>query len=146
MLTAAINKKTRMEMDAESSFGGGYDQGIAVAQASPGLRDGLPLFGYAADEPESGAMAAAAALAGGELVGPEIVNSAGEKLTLRLGSFSDPQQARDVSTAFAVLGAVDEASANGGTVLTLIRLKPGVERQDVMALARQLGLNDIVLY
>jgi len=30
--------------------------------------------------------------------------------------------------------------------VTLIRLKPGVERQDVMALARQLGLNDIVLY
>jgi len=83
MLTAAINKKTRMELDAESSFGGGYDQGIAVAQASPGLRDGLPLFGYAADAPESGAVAAAAAPAGGARAGPEAANSAGETLALQ---------------------------------------------------------------
>ena len=31
-------------------------------------------------------------------------------------------------------------------VLTLIRLKPGVSRQDVVDLARELGLTDIILY
>jgi rare lipoprotein A len=49
-----------------------------------------------------------------------------------------------------MLGAVDEGTTElaGGmaTVLTLTYLKPGVARADVLLLARELGLNDIILY
>jgi rare lipoprotein A len=151
MLTAAINHKTPMEVEAEQRFGGGYYQSdIAVASASPGLRNATPMFGYAAEAPATGAAAATAALAGGTLAGPEIVNAAGEAITLRLGIFRDAAEADRIGTAFALLGAVDETSATvsgeAASVLTLIRLKPGVTGDDVLALARKLGLHDIVLY
>ena len=55
-----------------------------------------------------------------------------------------------IAEQFAMLGAVDEAPVELGgdpaTVLTLIRLKPGVSRSDVVVLAQQLGLNDVILY
>jgi rare lipoprotein A len=182
MLTAAINKKTRMEMEAETRFAYAADQTVAVAQADePDMfageqvrvsgghinfddyqqsrgsysgkdlaNDFFGLFGYAADSPATGALAATAAMASGDLAGPELVNSSTETLTLRLGVFRDPVEARGISEAFAMLGAVDEAPVMLGgdpaAVLTLIRLKPGVSRQDVVDLARELGLTDIILY
>jgi rare lipoprotein A len=49
-----------------------------------------------------------------------------------------------------MLGAVDEdivqTGARPATRLTLTHLKPGVARSDVLSLAQQLGLTDIVLY
>ena len=52
--------------------------------------------------------------------------------------------------ALPVLGAVDEdqVDVNGrrATRLTLTHLKPGVARADVVSLAHELGLTDVVLY
>ena len=49
-----------------------------------------------------------------------------------------------------MIGAVDEeaVTVNGkqATRLTLSYLKPGVGKDDAIALARKLGLNDAVLY
>jgi rare lipoprotein A len=65
-----------------------------------------------------------------------------------LGTYSDPETARDMAIHFALLGAVDEDEVTGddgraGTRLTLTHLKPGVGRDDVLDLARQLGLADV---
>lgn len=188
MLMAAVNKKTRMEVEAETRFALMADQPIAVAQAdesdmfegeqvsvsggrinfedyqeaqrhrpSRGSYSGkdladdfFGLFGYAPQAKATGAEAAAAALAGGEMAGPELLNTAGDSITLQLGTFRDPYEARGISEAFAVLGAVDESVVELGgdpaVVLTLIRLKPGVSRQDVVGLASELGLKDVILY
>ncbi|WP_345890822.1 septal ring lytic transglycosylase RlpA family protein [Devosia oryzisoli] len=71
-------------------------------------------------------------------------------IQLGLGVYSNRDNAIILAEKFAVLGAVDEktVSFNGhpATQLTLTRLKPGVDRQDALDLARQLGLSDIVLY
>ncbi|MEO5805149.1 septal ring lytic transglycosylase RlpA family protein [Devosia sp.] len=73
------------------------------------------------------------------------------KIKLGLGVFTDEQNAISLSEQFAVLGAVEEdavKASNGrdATRLTMTLLKPGVTREDVLALARELGLNDIILY
>lgn len=66
-----------------------------------------------------------------------------------LGVFADPDGAQRVVSAFALLGAVDETPVQVGTgtalSLRLTHLKPGVSGQDVVNLARALGLNDVVL-
>jgi rare lipoprotein A len=112
--------------------------------------DVFGLFGYSEEGAVTGAEAAAHAMASGQLAGSEILNGNGEKITLRLGTFRDPRQATEVAEAFAMLGAVDEAPMQLGgdpaTVLTLIRLKPGVSRTDVVVLAQQLGLGGVILY
>ncbi|WDR05813.1 septal ring lytic transglycosylase RlpA family protein [Devosia rhodophyticola] len=68
----------------------------------------------------------------------------------QMGVFVNQQNAIALSEKFAVLAAVreDQVSVNGraATSLTLTHLKPGVAREDVLALARELGLNDIILY
>jgi rare lipoprotein A len=48
--------------------------------------------------------------------------------------------------SFAALGAVDEEYLDTGTRLTLVHLKPGVARDDVLLLAQELGLRDLILY
>jgi rare lipoprotein A len=78
------------------------------------------------------------------------VDEDARKLKLQLGIFGDPAGAVEVATRFAMLGAVDEEEVALGdrraTRLTLTMLKPGVARADVLALARELGLADLVLY
>jgi hypothetical protein len=63
--------------------------------------------------------------------------------------FKNADELRRVADSFALLGAVDAAEVQvrgaDATRLTLIRLKPGVTENDVMALARELGLNDLSL-
>jgi len=122
---------------------------FAVAEADLGAATGN-LFGYAPENAATGALAATAALASGELAGPELINSSNQSITLRLGTFRDSGQVRKVAEAFAMLGAVDQTTATVGgdpaTVLTLIRLKAGVSRQDVVRLAQELGLKDVILY
>jgi rare lipoprotein A len=72
-------------------------------------------------------------------------------VAMDLGTYADPATARSIAMQFAVLGAVDETAAttddgSAGTDLSLSYLKPGVTRQDVADLARELGLKDTVLY
>lgn len=67
-----------------------------------------------------------------------------------VGVFADQANAIELAKQFAILGAVQEeqVSANGraATRLTLTHLKAGVSRNDVNAMAQELGLGDIVLY
>ncbi|MGV3575050.1 MAG: septal ring lytic transglycosylase RlpA family protein [Devosia sp.] len=69
---------------------------------------------------------------------------------LGLGTFSNPTNAVALAERFAILGAVDEEQVlvNGypATRLTLSYLKPGATKDDALALARELGLGDIILY
>ena len=69
---------------------------------------------------------------------------------LGLGIFADQTNAVALAERFAVIGAVDEEPVTVGgraaTKLTLSYLKPGVDRQDALDLARELGLTDIILY
>lgn len=71
-------------------------------------------------------------------------------IKLQLGVFDNHAHAIDIAVAFAMLGAVDEDDVMAGdhvaTRLTLSHLKPGVARSDVLELARELGLTNIVLY
>jgi len=80
----------------------------------------------------------------------EAVDSDARAVRLQIGDFDDSDRAIAVAEAFAMFGAVDEVliESRGGTAtrLTLTRLKPGVDRTDVLALARELGLNDLVSY
>src|SRR5690606_24405474 len=80
----------------------------------------------------------------------QAVDADARSITLSLGIFADQNNASALAERFAVIGAVDEESVtvNGraATRLTLTHLKPGVARVDALDLARELGLNDIVLY
>jgi rare lipoprotein A len=129
---------------------------VAIARTTPkeGLLDGITsLFGYAeTNESIDGAVAAATAMANSQ---PELqawaarVDEDQRKLQLQLGVFRDAAAAQQVVGSFAMLGAVAEEQVripgSDATRLTLVKLKPGVTRQDVMALARELGLNDLSL-
>lgn len=78
------------------------------------------------------------------------VDADARDIRLGLGIFADQANATALAEQFAVIGAVDEeqVTVNGkvATRLTLTHLKPGVARVDALDLARQLGLNDIILY
>ncbi len=142
MLLASVESPTRLDEHA-----------TRLAQAEPtGIFD--TLFGYAESSNETidGAIAAATAMANGA---PELqawaatVDEDQRRLKLQLGVFKDPAAAQQVVQSFALLGAVDEEQVRipgaDATRLTLTKLKPGVSRNDVMALARELGLNDLSL-
>jgi rare lipoprotein A len=78
------------------------------------------------------------------------VDTDARDIRLGLGVFADQVNAVALAEQFAMLGSVDEEQVivNGkpATRLTLTHLKPGVARVDALDLARQLGLNDIILY
>ncbi len=80
----------------------------------------------------------------------ESVDADARAIRLGLGVFTNLNNAIALSEQFAVLGAVEEiaTTVNGRAAisLTVTQLKPGVTRQDALALARELGLNDIILY
>ncbi|NGP17633.1 septal ring lytic transglycosylase RlpA family protein [Devosia aurantiaca] len=67
-----------------------------------------------------------------------------------LGVYADPGNAALLAQRFALLGAVrEEAVTYAGkpaTQLTLTQLKPGAGKEDVLNLARELGLADIIQY
>ena len=71
-------------------------------------------------------------------------------IDLRLGLFTSADRSDKVASAFAMLGAVSvtpvRIAAGDATELRLTHLRPGVARDDVVSLARELGLNDLVLY
>jgi rare lipoprotein A len=115
------------------------------------------LFGYA-EVPDgnaaiNGAVAAATAMGTRDRALADwvsVVDQDALAIRLQLGEFEDAAQAERVADAFAMLGAVDPEDVTiGGRPalrLTLTHLKPGVARADVLALTRELGLTDIVLY
>lgn len=172
--TAMEQGATRFAMmeppQALDPFPGG---GVHVANARIGFADAEPqqgrsrgsyssadlaedffgLFGYAQNDTISGAHAAANAMASratGLKEWADAVDEDARAIDLRLGVFEDPQAADEVAQAFAVLAAVKEDAVTVGgrtaTQLSLSRLKPGVVRSDVLNLAQELGLHDIVLY
>lgn len=118
--------------------------------------DFFSLFGYAATEEEAAinsAHAAAMAMATRSKALDAWVAAVDEDardIKLQLGSFRDGIRAIEIAEAFAVYGAVTEEPVALGdhteTRLTLTKLKPGVARADVLSLAQELGLSDIVLY
>jgi rare lipoprotein A len=71
-------------------------------------------------------------------------------IKLQIGVFEDRDAAAETARQFALLAAVEEqpVTANGREAvrLTVTHLKPGVGRADVLALAQELGLTDLVLY
>ena len=118
--------------------------------------DIIGLFGYA-DAPSSASVNAAVDAATAMATrAPDLedwrasVDDDARKIQLELGTFDDPITAISVAESFAMLGAVDEdqVDENGrrATRLTLTHLKPGVARADVVSLAHELGLTDVVLY
>jgi rare lipoprotein A len=78
----------------------------------------------------------------------QAVDADARSVDIALGIFADPANAIALSERFALLGAVDEESVtvNGraATRLTLTHLKPGVGTEDAVALARELGLGEII--
>ena len=144
-LLASVESPTRLD-----------EKATRLAQAEPAnILEGLgSLFGYAdTDASIDGAVAAATAMANSA---PELqawaatIDDDQRRIRLQLGVFKDPATADHVVRAFAMLGAVDEQQVRipgaDATRLTLTKLKPGVSRDDVMAIARELGLNDLRLY
>jgi rare lipoprotein A len=165
MLRASVNKLTKYEREQQVLYAMTEDTAPvpvergrmnladynADGRASRGDRSGggllgeiSGLFGYAESGPLNDADAAAQALASGETqTSPE----AGDRgIRLELGTFADFETAVRMAQSFAVLGAVDEEYLDTGTRLTLVHLKPGVARDDVLLLARELGLKDPILY
>lgn len=80
----------------------------------------------------------------------ESVDADARAVKIGLGVFADAANVATITQQFALLGAVTEEQVNVGgraaTSLTLTYLKPGVVKQDALDMARQLGLNDIILY
>ncbi|HEV2515628.1 MAG TPA: septal ring lytic transglycosylase RlpA family protein [Devosia sp.] len=148
MLLASLDRPTRMEQ-------GTTRLAMNDNQERPNLIGGIiDMFGYAeTNEAVTGAHAAVNAMAtrSGSLEGwVASVDEDKRAIKLELGVFTDTVHAEDVALQFAMLGAVDEDAVRipgaAATRLTLTHLKPGVARDDVMSLARQLGLKDLVLY
>jgi rare lipoprotein A len=151
MLLASVDRPTRMEQ-------GTTRLAMNDTQERPNLIGGIiDMFGYvdsdAADQAVTGAHAAVNAMAtrSGSLEGwVATVDEDKRAIKLELGVFADAARADDVALQFAMLGAVNEDQVRipgaDATRLTLTHLKPGVARDDVMSLARQLGLKDLVLY
>lgn len=173
MLLASVDRLTRLEqgttrlamVDAPTQVGvtGGrinfadYNPQASTEERPNLLGSVMDLFGYAdpgaADQAINSAHAAANAMAtrsGGLEAWVETVDEDKRAIKLELGIFAEAVKADDVAQQFAMLGAVDEDAVRipgaDATRLTLTHLKPGVARDDVMLLARKLGLKDLVLY
>ncbi|WP_244606506.1 septal ring lytic transglycosylase RlpA family protein [Arsenicitalea aurantiaca] len=114
------------------------------------------MFGYA--DPAEGARAISAAHAAAEAMATrpnaldawaETIDEDARAIRLSLGAFANRDNADRLATEFALLGAVEETEIEIGgrraTQLTLTRLKPGVGRTDVIALADRLGLTGLSL-
>jgi rare lipoprotein A len=173
MLVASLNRTTQMEQgNTRFAFAasGGAPASVQTASAaapvpaapragdlyaSEDLAKELPqLFGYAEPGAAAGgspALEAADVLAGqAGLAGWAAADDGNPRIRLGIGDFTDGEAAEGIAERFAMLGAVDEddvtVDGQPATRLTLTFLKPGVARADVLAMARELGLNSLVLY
>lgn len=142
MLLASVNQPTRLEQGNTRLASVGKAQGGDVIG---GLLTSL--FGYAETPADAlstdtnNAISAAAALADGRL---NVEDAA--VVPVDLGTYADAAQAEEIGARFAYLGAVDRIDSPAGVSLTLGKLKPGVEREDVSRLARELGFTNFILY
>jgi rare lipoprotein A len=175
MLTASINKLTRYEQEQQTRLAmveepetvGFAGEDVVVQNGRINLADYqrsrggysetrfdfFGLFGYADNDPVNAAHAAANAMASRDTgldAWAASVDEDARDIELRLGVFRDDGQAVRIAEAFALIGAVDERQVELGgdpaTVLTLVHLKPGVRRDDVLVMAGELGLTDLILY
>ncbi|SFZ82107.1 rare lipoprotein A [Devosia enhydra] len=155
MLMASVDRQTTLERGR--TMIAMVDPSIPQPQPMQGQGPGnlgdmargmFSMFGYAdgaAMAPvETGAASAASAMASGTIAPPQ-----GEAMQALIGSFA-ADKARETAMAFARLAAVEltEITQDGTprTQVSIRGLKPGVDRADVLALASELGLGDIVLY
>lgn len=169
MLVASIDRPTRIEEsigmgDTRIAFANTTPQPVrSSASDGPANRDALSgglvgdivnLFGYAeADKSVNGAIDAATAMATRTPAldaWKNAVDDDARAIKLELGVFTDGVAVVTIAEDFAALGAVDEdqvdLAGRPATRLTLTHLKPGVARADVLTLAQELGLTDLVLY
>ncbi len=168
MLMASLNTTTEVEQQGDTRMAMAATPAPLRAPSRSGppnrnlfsgglVGDIVGLFGYA-EGPKSGedvnaAIDAANAMATRTAALDDWKSSVDDdarKIRLELGTFSDADKALSVEESFAMLGAVDEdqvqSDGRSATRLTLTHLKPGVARADIVSLARQLGLTDLVLY
>ena len=175
MLLASVNQATPLERGAtrlamvEQQAPAPVARSIEVASVQPATRsrgdysssdlatDVLGLFSYAerqdAQVAIDSAHAAVTAMASrntGLREWSEAVDEDARDIRLQIGTFSDPARALETATTFARLGAVSEEAVEVGgrmaTRLVVTKLRPGVTRRDLLAMAQELGLDDIVLY
>ncbi len=131
----------------------GYQPSRGSYSGEDFVNDVFGLFSYAGEDQVTAAHAAANAMATrdtGLQQWASTVDEDARSIRLQVGVFRDPEKAAAVAQSFALLAAADEQTVDAGgqkaTVVTLVKLKPGVERADVLAMARELGLDDLVLY
>ena len=162
---ASLNSTTSFEEQGDTRVAlAETPQPRSISRSGPSGRDPLKggivgaitgLFGYA-EAPKSSTVTAAVDAATAMATRAAAlddwkasVDEDARKIRLELGTFSDPAAALSVSESFAMLGAVDEDQVETGgrpaTRLILTHLKPGVARADILSMAQQLGLNDLVL-
>ncbi|SMQ64642.1 rare lipoprotein A [Devosia lucknowensis] len=155
-LVASYNGPANFDTGVQvASAGGQSDRSLAGMTAN--FFTGL--FSYADTTPQQAdaaigtAHAAVNAMAGGnaELAAwAASVDEDSRAITMALGVYADPANAANLAQQFALLGAVTEeaveVSGRPATRLTLTHLKPGATADDALALARQLGLGDAVIY
>jgi rare lipoprotein A len=152
MLLASVDKPTQLERgNTRLAFNAG-----PAATPDP-LGDLIGLFGYAEPTAVDASINAAHAAANdmatrADALQPWVasVDDDARAIDLRLGLFTSTERSDTVASAFAMLGAVTEnqvrIAAGDATELRLTHLRPGVARDDVLSLARELGLDDLVLY
>jgi len=147
---------------------GGIDPSVGAdvrtASAGPGglvgaVAGAFGLLGYAPVEADvasgtiDSAFAATEAMAAAS---PDLeqwrqsVDDAARAVDVSLGVYRSTETINQVSSAFALLGAVQRdnlvVKGSEATLLRLTYLKPGVTRADVTRLAQELGLTDIILH
>lgn len=152
MLLASVDRPTPLEQGTTRLA---MDAGPA---GSPDpLGDLIGLFGYAEPVAVDASINAAHAAANDMATRADALQSwvasvddDARAIDLRLGLFPSADRSEQVAAAFAILGAVTETpvriAAGDATELRLTHLRPGVVRDDVVSLARELGLDDLVLY
>jgi rare lipoprotein A len=146
LLRASVNRLTPYERERDILYAMSRES-TPHAAPIPETRSGLAaaLFGYSADAGGLGeAESAAAALGAG--VAATATEAQDPAVRLELGLFDDYETAVHVVREFALLGAVDETYGSDGVRLALTHLKPGARIEDVLRLARELGLGDRILY
>lgn len=150
MLLASVDRPTSMER-GDTRFAMNANRSNATDLIGDMLGN---MFGYAeasaAVVPASDALAAATAVASSDAVPATPAEAQYRQVRLQLGVFTDAGAADAVVERFAVLGAIlrEDVRIPGANAvrLRLTELKPGVGDEDVTALARELGLDGLVLY
>lgn len=135
------------------------DPGGLVGAAMRATRDGLAAIGLSYAEQNAPSININAAFDAIETMAPQSAslsdwqkaNDANARdVNIAIGVFRSPETISELSTQFALLGAVqkDSIRVKGklATALRITHLKSGVTIGDIEAMAQNLGLNDIKLY